>query len=350
MTERRNNGKTKPSTVKYSMPDLDFEIDMEPLPGFSGQAVKSEPYPAKAALIPCIEHRLAVNDNSDPSRQLEKIISAALAIEMEAAKDAGALGFMARAMVQATMPHKNIPGNEFSRNNGNFTMTMLAPSNVGLPYGSIPRLLIGYLTTEAVRTRSPHIILGNSLTAFMAELDMATTGGDSGSIGRFRNQLTRLFSCSISCSYSSGDRLALRNVAIADDANLWWQPKHPSQGALWESTVVLSQRFFDEVTHNPIPIDLRALKALKKSPMALDIYLWITYRMSYVKARTEIPWAALQLQFGSEYPLTEQGRRNFKKKFLSALAKIHILYPDIRIEEETHKLILKPSRPHILTP
>src|SRR5690606_24335616 len=47
-----------------------------------------------------------------------------------------------------------------------------------------------------------------------------------------------------------------------------------------------------------------------------------TYRMSYLKDRTAIPWGALQLQFGSDYPTTAQGRRNFKKAFLHALAKV----------------------------
>lgn len=42
-------------------------------------------------------------------KNLDKLITEALAIEAEVAKEAGALGYMARALVQATMPHKN-PG------------------------------------------------------------------------------------------------------------------------------------------------------------------------------------------------------------------------------------------------
>ncbi len=81
---------------------------------------------------------------------------------------------------------------------------------------------------------------------------------------------------------------------------MWWTPRQPEQAALWESTVMLSERFFNEITETPVPIDLRALKALKQSPMALDVYLWLTYRMSYVNKRTRIPWCALQIQFGSD--------------------------------------------------
>lgn len=75
------------------------------------------------------------------TKSLERILAEAVAIEDEAAKEAGALGFMTRAMVQATMPHRDPKVNEFRRRNGNYTLTMLAPSEIGLPYGVIPRLL-----------------------------------------------------------------------------------------------------------------------------------------------------------------------------------------------------------------
>lgn len=315
-----------------SLLDIDH---IEPLDGHAG-------HPAE---VPATPH--AANDNSSVSRQLRKLFTNALAIEAEAAKEAGALGFMARAMVQATMPHKRVPGNEFTRTNGAFSLTMLAPSKIGLPYGSIPRLVTGFLTTEAVRTKDRHVVLGNSLSRFMAELDLAPTGGRWGTIPRLRDQMTRLFACSISCTYSFGGAFGLENVNIADKATLWWTPHQPDQAALWESTVILSERFFTEITENPVPIDLRALRALKRSPLALDVYLWLTYRMSYVKGLTPIPWGALQLQFGADYPTTAQGRRNFKKAFLHALAKVTLVYPAARLDTTASDLILLPSRPHI---
>jgi len=292
--------------------------------------------------------RQPVNDNRPLSRQLDRLFTAALDIEAQAAQEAGALGFMARALVQATMPHKAITASEFERTNGAFTMTMVAPSKVGLPYGSIPRLIIGFLTTEAVRTRDRHIVLGSSLSRFMAELGLAPTGGRWGSIPRLKDQMTRLVSCSISCTYTAGNGIGVRNVTIADEANLWWEPRQPDQDTLWESTVILSERFFKEITENPVPIDLRALTALKRSPMALDVYLWLTYRMSYVKGRTAIPWGALQLQFGADYPATAQGRRNFKKAFLHALAKVRLVYPSLRLDDTAAALVLLPSAPHVM--
>ncbi len=101
---------------------------------------------------------------------------------------------------------------------------------------------------------------------------------------------------------------------------------------LWKSNVTLSSEFFKEITNNPIPIDMRALKALKKSPLALDIYCWLTYRMSYLRKESHIPWQVLQMQFGSSYPETPQGKADFKRKFLQRLKAVHVIYPLANVE------------------
>ncbi len=92
-----------------------------------------------------------------------------------------------------------------------------------------------------------------------------------------------------------------------------------------------------------VPIDLRVLKALKGSPLALDIYSWLTYRMIYLRKPCLIPWEALQTQFGSDY-----GRlRDFKRKFLVHLENVICVYTRARLTETTSGLLLRPSRTHI---
>ena len=55
-----------------------------------------------------------------------------------------------------------------------------------------------------------------------------------------------------------------------------------------------------------------------RSPMALDLYSWLTYRMSYLERLTGIPWGALQLQFGADYPYIPLGTADyFKRKALA---------------------------------
>ncbi|MFZ1828322.1 MAG: replication protein RepA [Candidatus Competibacteraceae bacterium] len=279
--------------------------------------------------------------------KLDMLIAESIAIEAEDAKQAGAVGFMARALTQATMPHRQIHEPVFRRKNGAFSLAMLAHPDVGLPYGSIPRLLVSWVTTEAVRTKSPVLELGPSLSAFMSELDLTPTGGRWGSITRLRDQMTRLFSASISCLYEEEGRTGIYNVQIVEEARLWWNPKAPDQAPLWKSTIELGKKFFDEAINRPVPVDMRALKALKRSPLALDIYCWLTYRMSYLRKPAEIPWPALQMQFGADYATQGQGPRDFKKKFLYHLRAVNVLYPEANVEEGERGLLLKPSKPHV---
>jgi Plasmid encoded RepA protein len=273
------------------------------------------------------------------NKRIEKLFSAAMAMEDKGAADAGELGFMARAMTLCTLPHSKPKEQEFTRKNGNYTMSMVAPKAIGLPYGTIPRLLLAWISTEAVRTKSQTLTLGDSLSYFLKELGLSRSGGTRGDITRFKDQLRRLFSCSITCNYHSKDRDAGIGYMIAQKYDLWWHPQHPDQAGLWESTLTLSEEFFREVTTSPIPIDMRALKALKRSPLALDIYIWLTFRSSYLKASTVITWEQLQGQFGAEY-----GRsRAFKEAFVEALRKVQLVYPDADISTNDTGILLAPG-------
>jgi hypothetical protein len=275
--------------------------------------------------------------------KLDKLIAESMAIEAEDAKQAGVVGFMARAMTQTTLPHRKAAGNEFVRNNGTFELTILSPSSVGLPYGSIPRLLLSWMTTEAVRTKSSILELGPTLSAFMAELGLTCRGGERGDITRLRNQALSLFCSTVSCRYADKTHDEGGNLSIVERYSLWWNPKATDQMPLWKSTVTLGNSFFNEIVDRPVPVDMRALKALKRSPLALDIYCWLTYRLSYLRKPTDIPWGALQLQFGADY-----GReRDFKAAFLEHLRAVLVVYPEANVEEGQRGLSLKPSKPHV---
>lgn len=273
-------------------------------------------------------------------------------MEAQSAQEAGALGYMARVLVQATMPHSRKEGTNFTRSNGSLTVE-IAASIKGLPYGSYPRLLLAWLTTEAVRTQSSKLYLGDSLSGFMGKLGLLPTGGRWGTIPRLRDQADRLFKSHVLAYESTvqeGGRSRSRgtSIAVADEWDLWWDPRDSTeQGGLFQSWVELTDKFYRQVTDRPVPLDLRAIGVLKKSPLALDLYAWATYRMSYLSHRTQIPWEALQLQFGADYADNSQGRRDFKRKLLDALRKVAAVYPDLRADEGEHGLLLLPSPPHV---
>lgn len=286
------------------------------------------------------------NDNVLTPAQ-KRLIEESLLIEQQEAIDAGSIGYMARVLTQATLPHRDPKERFFDRTNGLLTVSLADINGVGLPYGALPRLILAWVTTEAVLNKNKHIVLGESLSRFMNELGLNPTGGRWGSITRVKEQLTRLFACSIGYKVNSENGLHLHNTNIATDLHLWWDAKNPEQVSIWDSYVELSQEFFDEITDRPVPIDLRALEALRRSPMAIDIYTWLTYRMSYLSKKTNISWEQLQMQFGAGYEFSDQGRKNFQRAFTKHLKSVSVVYPEANLETARGRLILKPSKPHI---
>ena len=273
-----------------------------------------------------------------------RLVEAALNVRGAGALDAGELAFVARILAQATLPHSD-PGDvrEFGRTNGDLRLVVQPGPGVGVPYGSYPRLVMAWLTTEAVRTGRPRIVLGDSLSAFMRELGIVPTGGRWGTITRLREQMRRLFASRIAAVYDGDDGFSLRSMEVATDVDLWWSPHAPEQAAVFESVVVLGDRFFQAVTERPVPVDMRVLRALKKSPLGLDLYTWLTYRVSYARDPFAVAWESLHAQFGADYADV----KNFKRKVKRELAKIRLLWPELRFETPAGRLVVYPSPPHV---
>ncbi len=278
--------------------------------------------------------------------RVRELIETHLAIEAEDAKSAGTLGFMTRSLAIATLPHRRIKDYRFVRKNGDFTLTMMTAHPEGLPYGTLPRLLLTWVCTEVAQQRQRELSLGPNLASYLAELGLHSTGGKRGDITRLKHAMTTLFSSVISCHYEGKDKWALQNVLLADGVD-WWTPQNPEEAGEWQSRVFLSERFFNECVEHKLPFDMRAIRALRQSPLALDIYVWLTHRMSYLSKRTTIPWISLSGQFGAGYAVTDQGLRDFKRAFLRELKHVQIIYPAARVSDSRNGLVLYPSPTHV---
>ena len=108
-------------------------------------------------------------------------------------------GFMARMMALCSLPRTN-PGNRwrYIRQNGPYKLILISGGNTKLPYGNLPRLLMAWVCTEAVRTGRRELVLGKSLSEFMRALGMEPVGGGAtGARTRLRNQMRRLFNAHV---------------------------------------------------------------------------------------------------------------------------------------------------------
>ena len=85
-----------------------------------------------------------------------------------------------------------------------------------LPFGNMPRLLLAWVCTEVVRTQGRVLILGSSLSDFMRKLEIhPQSGGRNGVRTRLRNQMKRLFDCTVKLIYEDERGKATVNSLIA---------------------------------------------------------------------------------------------------------------------------------------
>ena len=261
------------------------------------------------------------------------------------------LGFMARLMALCSLPRTN-PGNrkEYVRRNGPYKLGMTAGIDNKLPYGTIPRLLLAWVSTEAVRTQSRELILGRSLSEFMRKLNIySTSGGRRGDRTRLRNQMRRLFNAHVQLVYE--DKLGEANVSssVADRSEFWWNERKPDERVLWESKIYLGEAFFNEIINHPVPLDMNILKALTRCSLGLDLYLWLTYRTFALRAPLRLSWPHLYRQFGPNpnNAATHDAVQNFRRRILRELKKIKLAWPELNYTTAPGLLILHPSTPAI---
>ena len=272
---------------------------------------------------------------------------------IEASAPDADLGFMARLLALCSLPRTNpADRREYVRHNGPYTLTMTINGNAKLPYGNIPRLLLAWVCSEAVRTQQRELVLGRSLYEFMRKLGMEDRSGSArGDRARLKSQMRRLFRCSVQLVYVEAQHEVIVQSFIADRAEFWWDATRDSGPSLWDNTIELGEKFFNEIIAHPIPIDLHILKAVKRSPLGLDLYLWLTYRTFNLTTPLCLSWRQLYRQFGADPSRVTAGRvfdaSRFRAGCLRELKKINRAWPGLNYGTVTGGLVISPSSPCI---
>ena len=277
------------------------------------------------------------------ARQVDQLVTA-----RESEPD---LGFMARMLTLCSLPRTN-PGRrtQYVRRNGPYILGMIAGVNNKLPYGNLPRLLLAWVCTEAVRTQRRELLLGRSLSEFMRKLGLESEGGGTwGARTRLRNQMKRLFGASIQLVYEDAHSSASMSSFVAERTDFWWDPKRPDVPVLWDSKIELGEKFFQEIISHPVPLDMNILKALKRSSLGLDLYMWLNYRLFGLKNPMRLRWRDLYRQFGahSSKATDNHAVQAFRKKCIRELKKIKEAWEGFDYGIIRGALVLFPTPPSV---
>ena len=161
--------------------------------------------------------------------------------------------------------------------------------------------------------------------------------------------MNRLFHCQIELTHTHehGERFIASR--IADRGGVLVGPKAALLPVLWDSKIELGEKFFREIIRCPVPLDMNILKALKRSSLGLDLYMWLTYRTFALRKPLMLRWKDLYRQFGVNP--TQAGDRltvnDFRKDCLRELKKIEAAWEGLNYGLARGALIVAPSRPTI---
>ena len=271
-------------------------------------------------------------------------------------------GYSYSGLCLTSLPHRKLADDQaWERTVGPLTM-IIEPGRIklgdgpaklmGVPHGARARLILIYLQTQAIQSDSREVSLGRSMRAWMGSMGLSVGGETAAAL---REQARRIATCSMRFTWkaASGERGAsaapiptvMTNERIIKSGLFFHDSARGDarQESLFEDRVLLDNDFFEQLRRHPVPLQDAAVRELKDSSAALDIYVWLAYRLHHLEKRTAIGWRDLYQQFGSGYRHMYQ----WKPKFLQSLAEAVAAYPEAMVDVEDSHIMLHPSPPPV---
>lgn len=298
-------------------------------------------------------HQLVLTYGTDQARKLaidaeeRKLVDLASGMLLT---EETSFGISHSAFCMTSFPHRN-PKDETAvwlRKNGRASLMVEPgkllisgePRHFGVPYGPKARLILLYLQSKAVQTNSRFIELGGSMYDWMRRLEIPICGSNYKAM---QEQAYRLSACRLTIGWTGdSNAIGFRQENIIQGM-LLLPPAEPGQPRLWNDTVEITESFFQALKQHPVPISEKAIKMLSEASAALDVYIWLTYRLHNLKKSERISYNALRDQFGAEYDRLF----DFKRRFQFPLKKALAVYPDAKVDIDDDGITLHPSRPAI---
>ncbi|MFL5252000.1 MAG: replication protein RepA [Rhodopila sp.] len=293
----------------------------------------------EAPLLPSTQKALAARNG----RRIADTASDAIIREHERAHDPG---YTYSAWCLAGLPHREHPIGEDWLIGTDYAQLLVRPGvrvrddgtrePLAVPSGTTARLLLIDLQSEALETGNRDVELGPNPQRLIDRLGLTRGGPVSRKIV---DHLERLCRCSLDFKFGSDQRALFVNERLVDAFEVSRVvDKRAKRPAPMIERLRLSAAFFAELQRHPIPVDRAAIRNIQSSPRAIDIYLWLAFRLPALQAETPVSWSALWRQFGRERML-----RTFRAEFREPLGLALAAYKAARVEIGERGLVLLPS-------
>lgn len=302
--------------------------------------------PAKATAVKRLGKGRA--DGQLITQQEAKLIEAGVAI---ATNPPGTedMAFTHTVLCQVGLPRAKVEGREFMRQSGAAWINVQSgyldegngPVLQPIPYGPTPRLALAWANTWAVRNKESAVPIGDSAAEFLKLMGMDDQGA------RYMTLRTQMHALA-AARMQLGFRGRTYNGQPVKQFDAWQSNKDTKQRNFWPGLLVFSDDYFSSLLDSAVPLDARALMALKGSALALDVYTWLAHRLHRIEGRgVTLHWKSLREQFAQEY-IGKDADKDFKKKFLPALSKVLTVYPQAKVKPVSGGVLLLGSPPPIM--
>lgn len=294
-------------------------------------------------------HRLILRHGIEQARtfastkvERQAIDAAAILLAEEETK----LSITHAGFAMTSLPHRRIEDPLWTRH-GHRTRLLVESGRrgdggwIGVPYGSVARLILLYLQTEAIRTGTSEVELGRSMRNWMARMSLATGGRNYHLVAE---QARRISACRLTfLTDLVGGAEHRRNGAFVQDAISLAGVANDKQPSLWQDKVRLDDGFYKSLREHPVPVREEAVRAIGARSMAIDVYIWLAYRLHSLTKTMPVSWPAIYAQFGGGF----KALRQMKPVLIEALIIALAVYPEARVDVEKDGLALHPSAPAV---
>ena len=293
-------------------------------------------------------HQLILREGVDAARlqasskaQRQAVEAAAIMLADEECR----LGITHAGFAMTSLPHKRMEAPFWKRQGNRTTLLVESGRNhdgdlIGVPYGSIARLILLYLQTEAVRTGNPEVELGRSMKAWMTRMSLSAGGKTYQLVSE---QARRISGCRLTFFTDLANAELRSNGAFVQSSISLAGLADENQPTLWQDKVRLDEGFWRSLREHPVPVKEEALRAIGTRSFAIDVYIWLAYRLHALTRPTPVTWAAIHSQFGAGFRLVRQIKPTFQEALQLALA----IYPEARVDVDESGVMLHPSAPAV---
>jgi hypothetical protein len=263
--------------------------------------------------------------------------------------------FTHAVFAQCFLPIRKLPKSQklYEVRHGRAALAMLAgallePASkrfvaMDIPSGSAARVALAHINNHIIRSKSLDeavaVPMGESLRDFMDYQGVNICGTNGKELSR---QIHNLAAARISLGVWSGEHARQINAQIADTIDFWLE-KDRRQRTLWQPVMRVSEPYATAVREHCVPHDMRALIGLYKNTRAMDIYVWLSYRLPRIPNHHPLflRYVDLKPVFGTSI----RELRKFRELFRHALRDALAWYRDARvgIEPDGIRLFNSPS-------